>query len=81
LFASVPDVSEAQSNVHALTLFLLGSLGKLMLRRVSVSHAVIEEILRAKFRVLVDEYAVGGLSLAGMTCDRVAMIEARMRAG
>jgi hypothetical protein len=27
----------------------------------------------------VDQHTVGGLSLAGMTCDRVAMIEARMR--
>ena len=27
----------------------------------------------------VDQLMVGGLSLAGMTCDRAAMIEARMR--
>ena len=27
----------------------------------------------------VDQLTVGGLSLAGMTCDRVAMIKARMR--
>jgi hypothetical protein len=27
----------------------------------------------------VDQHTVGGLSLAGMTCDRVAMIEVRMR--
>jgi hypothetical protein len=27
----------------------------------------------------VGQHTVGGLSLAGMTCDRAAMIEARMR--
>jgi len=44
-----------------------------------IGHAVVEQVFRAKFRVHVDEHAVSGLSLAGMTCDRVAMIEARMR--
>jgi len=45
----------------------------------NIGHAVVEQVFRAKFRVQVDEHAVSGLSLAGMTCDRVAMIEVRMR--
>jgi hypothetical protein len=45
----------------------------------NIGHAVVEQVFRAKFRVQVDEHAVSGLSLAGMTCDRAAMIEVRMR--
>ena len=116
MFASVPDVSEAQSNVHALALFLLGSLGYLTLRRLpvglmgalvrnimperraellsaiceelrvvcparngNVSDAVVEQVFGPQLGIDVDQHTVGGLSLAGMTCDRAAMIEARMR--
>lgn len=36
LFASVPDVSEAQSHIHTVTLLLLGSLADLRLRRLQL---------------------------------------------
>ena len=35
--------------------------------------------LATQLGIDVDQHTVGGLSLAGMTCDRVAMIEVRMR--
>jgi len=43
----------------------------------NIGHAVVEQVFRAKFRVHVDEHAISGLSLAGMTCDRVAMVRNR----
>ena|SRR5665213_45706 len=33
----------------------------------NIGHTVVEQVFRAKFRVHVDEHAVGGLSMAGMT--------------
>ena len=45
----------------------------------NVSDAVVEQVFGPQLGIDVDQHTVGGLSLAGMTCDRVAMIEARMR--
>ena len=54
MFASVPDVSEAQSNVHALTLLLLRSLGDLRLRRLSLRNmgALVRNIMTQRLREL-----------------------------
>jgi hypothetical protein len=45
----------------------------------NVSDAAVEQVFRGQFGIDVNQYALGSLSLAGMTCDRLAMIEARMR--
>src|ERR1039458_6262126 len=44
----------------------------------NVGHAVIEQVLGPQFCIRVDQHPVGGLPLAGMTRDRVSMIEVRM---
>ncbi len=43
-----------------------------------VSHAAVEQIPGAQFRIHIDQNPFGGLPLAGMTRDRIAMIEMRM---
>lgn len=48
-------------------------------RNRDIRHAVVKQVFCSKLSVHVDEYPVGGLPLARMTCDRVAMIEVRMR--
>jgi hypothetical protein len=48
-------------------------------RNGNVSDAVVEQVFGPQLGIYVDQHTVGGLSLAGMTCDRVAMIEAPMR--
>lgn len=46
-----------------------------------IGHAVIEQVLCSKLGIDVDEHAIGGLSLAGMTSDGIAVIEMRMLCG
>ena len=46
-----------------------------------IGHAVVEQVFRAQLGADVDQHAVRGLSLAGMTRDRIAMIEIRREAG
>ena len=48
-------------------------------RNGNVSDAVVEQVFGPQLGIDVNQHTVGGLSLAGMTCDRVAMIEVRMR--
>ena len=38
-------------------------------------HAVIEQVFGSQLGIDVDQYPVGGLPLAGMTRDRVAVVE------
>jgi hypothetical protein len=45
----------------------------------NVSDAVVEQVFGSPAGIDVDQHTVGDLSLAGMTCDRVAMIEVQMR--
>ena len=47
-------------------------------RNGNVGHAVVEQVFGSQLCISVDQHPVGGLSLAGMTRDRVAMIEVRM---
>ena len=44
-------------------------------RNCDVSHAVVEQVFRARLCIDGDQYAVGGLALTGMTGPRIAMIE------
>ena len=44
-------------------------------RNGNVGHAAVEQVFRAQFGVHMDQYAVGGLALAGMAGDGVAVVE------
>jgi len=44
-----------------------------------VRHTAIEQVFRAEFGIDVNQHAVGGLSLAGMTGYGIAVIEMRMQ--
>ena len=44
----------------------------------TVGHAVVEQVFGPQLGIDVDQHPVGGLPLAGMTRDRVTMIEVRM---
>jgi hypothetical protein len=46
-----------------------------------ISHAVVDEVPGSQFCVDVDEDAIRGLALAGMTGDGIAMIQVRMLSG
>ena len=45
----------------------------------NIGHAVVEQVFCSKFGIDMDQDAVGSLSLAGMTRDRIAVIEMRMQ--
>src|ERR1700733_12022578 len=45
----------------------------------NIGHAVVEQVFGSKFGIDMDQDAVGSLSLAGMTRDRITMIEMRMQ--
>src|SRR5437667_8036551 len=47
-------------------------------RNRDIRHAAIEQVFRRKIRVHVNEYALGGLSLTGMTGNGIAIVEMRM---
>src|ERR1700685_2306116 len=47
-------------------------------RNRDIRHAAIEQVFRRQLRIHVNEYALGGLSLTGMTGDGIAVIEMRM---
>ena len=44
----------------------------------NVGHAVVEQVFRSQLGIGVDQHPVGSLPLAGMTRDRVTMIEVRI---
>ena len=46
-----------------------------------VSHSVVEQVFRTKFRVHVDEHSVGCLSLAGVAGHGVAVVKMRVLHG
>ena len=44
----------------------------------NVGHAVVEQVFGPQLGIGMDQHPVGGLPLAGMTRDRVTMIEVRI---
>ena len=48
-------------------------------RNGNVGHAVVEQVFGSQLGIGVDEYPVGGLTLAGMTRDRVKLFEFQMQ--
>jgi hypothetical protein len=46
-----------------------------------ISHAVVDEVPGSLLCVDVDEHAISGLALAGMTGDGIAMVQVRMLSG
>src|ERR1035441_9884530 len=48
-------------------------------RNGNVGHAVVDQVFRAQLGIDVDQHAVRGLPLAGMTRHRITMIEMRMQ--
>jgi hypothetical protein len=47
----------------------------------NISHAVVEQVFRAKVGIDMDEHPVGGLSLARMAGHGVAVVQVRVRSG
>jgi hypothetical protein len=44
----------------------------------NVGHTVVEQVFRPQLGIDVDQHPVGGLPLAGMTRDRVTVVEVRI---